>query len=641
MAELGEIPDLVLMIVEGLDKALICRSIVVLSHPKNKMDHWIGDRDVALRVCQRIDADFLIRDSRGTIETVEPIDAAMGDVRYIAAYPVISPLGPESFVVAVAGTDGMQRDSAWALLRALALEVTSELMIQVNAPSIHAVLDDAPVGVSIVSMMAADAPLIYVNRGFERMTGYSRAEVTGRNCRFLQGNFENEPQRRVIREAQAVGQACTVELQNVRKDGREFTNLLKLRPVYNAGDAKPSFYIGFQTDISAQRQAERAREAIIDAAPIAMLVVDVNGVIQRVNAQLETLFGYAGETLIGRSVEMLIPANLHSRHQELREAFQRSPSKRQMGPDRAVRALRHNGTEFPVEIGLSYYTDEDQAYVIAAINDISQRKALEDNLREKKEEAELANQAQAAFFANVSHELRTPLNAIIGFSDILKTNTAIGEKEREYLKDINESAWHLFEVIDHILHSAKLSAGKWKINPHRLNVAQIVRYAIRQIELYAQKKRLALQVAIQPDMPDLWADERSLRQVLTNLITNATKYTPADGRIDVAARLGSNAKICIEIADTGPGMDRNEKRRALEPFGSAEDSYTRREGGIGLGLPIANALVHLHQGRLEIDTEKGRGTIVRIIMPADRTCANPSPKNALGFKDMPTTNAER
>jgi len=623
MATLRPPPEILLTIMEGLANAIATEAVAVLSHPENELRHWIGDKSVARGLGTRIDSRALVEEPYGTLETLAAADDVPGTA-YVAAYPVMTPRGPADSVVAVAGADERERDAAWSLLQALAREAASELLVQVNAPSLHAALDDAPAGVSIAVTHLADTPLIYVNPAFERLTGYTRGEVIGRNCRFLQSGLANAPERRIIRDALATGQGCTVEIENIRKDGRRFINLLKLRPVYT-GQAWPAYYIGFQSDITAQREAEQAKDSIIDAAPVGMLVADPDGLIRRINRHLEGMFGYHKDELVGQSVETLIPESLRAQHRELRAAFQQSPTKREMAPDRELHARRKDGTEFPVEVGLNHHQERGETRIIAAITDISDRKALEDNLREKKEEAERANRAQAAFFANVSHELKTPLNAIIGFSEILKTKpseSASTSKELDYAKDINESAQHLLHLIEHILQSAKLNAGKWAINPHRLNVAELVRYAARQIEGHAEEKNLELHIDVQPGLPFLWADERSLRQVLINLLSNATKYTPAGGRIEVGARVSGEGEIRISVTDTGCGMDEDEKRRALEAFGRAEATYTRGEGGTGLGLSIVKSLVEHHQGRLEIDTEKDRGTAVHVTMPAERTCAD-------------------
>ena len=615
-------PEILLTIMEGLANTLATEAVAVLFHPDNELQHWIGDRNIAEELGKRIDSRALVEEPYGTLETLAATDAMPGTA-YVAAYPVMTPQGPEDYVVVVAGSDSRERNAGWALLQALACEATRELLVQINAPSIHAALEDTAIGVSIAAMHLADTPLVYVNAGFERLTGYTRAEAIGRNCRFLQDGLGNTPERRIIRDALATGQGCTVELENVRKDGRRFINLLKLRPVYT-GATWPAYYIGFQSDITTQREAEQARDSIIDAAPVAMLVADPDGRIRRINRHLEAMFGYPEDELLGQAVETLIPQSLRARHGELRAAFQQAPTKRQMGPDRELRGRRKDGTDIPVEVGLNHYRDRGETRIIAAITDISDRKALENSLREKKDAAERAYRAQADFFANVSHELKTPLNAIIGFSDIFKikpSGSEIGPKELDYAKDINDSAHHLLDLIEHILQSAKLAAGEWAIDPFRLNIAELVRYAARQIEGHAGAKNLELRVDVQAELPWLWADERSLRQVLINLLSNATKYTSAGGRIEVGARVSENNEICIAVTDTGRGMDKDEKRRALEPFGQVAAIYTRREGGTGLGLSIVQSLVELHQGRLEIDTVKGRGTTVRVIMPAERTCA--------------------
>lgn len=617
------LPEILLTIAEGLDHILALKAVAIFSDESDDLYHWIGNRDTALRLCERIDARTLVREAEGTIEDITESEGDMAEVRFVAAYPVLTPQGPESLVIAIAGTNGGQRDAAWAMLQMLAREATSELLVRFNAPSIHAALEDTPVGVSVASMLVADTPLVYVNSGFERLTGYTRAEVTGRNCRFLQGKPANKRQRRIIRDAMAAGQGCTVEIENVRKDGRPFTNRLTLRPVYT-GDARPSYYIGFQSDISALRQAERAKEAMLDASPVALLVVDRTGAILRANAHAEDLLGYTSGALTGCAVETLIPTPMRERHAALRGGFYQSPSRREMGPDRELQALRKDGTEFPIEVGLAPYKDGEDTCVVAAIVDITERKKLESSQREAAQEAARAKRAQASLFANVSHELKTPLNAIIGFSHILKTKppgSQFEHREIDYAKDINESGQILLGAIEQLLKSAKITAGKWEITPDCLDVAELLHQAVQRITPSAQEKKLDLRVKSAAALPFLWADERSLREMLAQILSNATKFTAAGG-IDIDARVLGDGEVCICVTDTGPGMEEDEKRRALEPFDQVEDAYTRHEDGLGLGLSIVDSLVQSHQGRLEIDSDKDRGTTVRIVMPADRARTN-------------------
>ena len=618
------LPEILRTIAEALDHILALKAVAIFSDESGDLYHWIGNRDTALRLCEWIDARTVVREAEGRIEDIATSEGDMADVRFVAAYPVLTSQGPETLVIAIAGTNGGQRDAAWAMLQMLVREAAGELLVRNNAPSIYAALEDTPVGISVASMLVADAPLVYVNPGFERITGYTRAEVTGHNCRFLQEKHANKRQRRIIRDAMAAGQGCMVEIENVRKDGRSFTSRLTLRPVYT-GDRRPSYYLGFQEDISALRQAEHAKQAILDASPVALLVVDNTGAILRANAYAEHLLGYESGALSGCAVETLIPAPMRDRHVSLRAGFHQSPSRREMGPDRELQALRKDGTEFPIEVGLAPYQDGETTCVVAAIIDITERKKLESSQREAAQEAARGKRSQASLFANVSHEFKTPLNAIIGFSHILKTKppgSQHGPREIDYAKDINESAQILLGTINQLLKSAKIAAQKWEITADYLDVAELLHQEVQRFTPFAQEKKLDLRVKIAAIMPFLWADERSLQEMLAQILSNAIKFTPAGGRIDVEARILSESEVSICVTDTGSGMDEDKKRRALEPFDQVEDVYTRHEGGLGLGLLIVDSLVQLHQGRLEIDSDKDSGTTLRIVLPADRSRTN-------------------
>ena len=447
----SSVPEILQTVADALEQTLDTVAVAVVSAAENDLRYYNGHHGIAEKLCERIESAALIEGGQGTPEAdIDLVD--LPNTAYVAAYPVMALRGATDFVVAIAGRDDREQDTAWALLQALAREATSELLVEMNAPSIHAAIEDVPVGISIASMQVADAPLVYVNAGFERLTGYTSCEVIGRNCRFLQCDLSNAPERRVLREALAEGQGCTVEMENVRKDGQHFINRLKLRPVYT-GTARPSHYIGFQNDITAQREAEKASESIIGAAPVAMLIADSGGFIRRANHHVESIFRAPADDLMGESVDMLVPESQRGRHRDLRAAFQAAPTKRPMGPGRELYGLRKDGTEFPIEVGLSHYQERGETRIIAAIADITERKQLHDSLRAKKDEAERARR-EARRLAMVAEKTD---NAVVitdevgriewvnaGFSEITgwSLDQAMGRKPGEFLQGPETSEAH-------------------------------------------------------------------------------------------------------------------------------------------------------------------------------------------------------
>jgi PAS domain S-box-containing protein len=254
-------------------------------------------------------------------------------------------------------------------------------------------------------------------------------------------------------------------------------------------------------------------------------------------------------------------------------------------------------------------------------SDITEAKRREEALLAAKEMAEAANRSKSEFLANISHELRTPLNAIIGFSEVMRDEIfgPIGPPQyRAYLGDVLVSANHLLEVINDILDVAKAEAGKLDLRETTVPLARIVHIAARLVEERALRGSLTLALELPEELPPLFVDERKLKQILINLLTNAIKFTPQGGRITVGARFAEDGDLLVEVADTGIGIAPEQIATALAPFGQVDSRLSRRYNGTGLGLPLTRALVELHGGSLALSSELEKGTTVTVRLPASR-----------------------
>ena len=241
-------------------------------------------------------------------------------------------------------------------------------------------------------------------------------------------------------------------------------------------------------------------------------------------------------------------------------------------------------------------------------------------MRVAKEEAEAANRAKSEFLANMSHELRTPLNAIIGFADVMSKEMMgpLGnQRYRTYVQDIHASGTHLLSIISDILDLAKAAAGKLELSETQFDARDAVNAACRLIRQRIEQANLSLTITLPPDRIIIYADERKVKQVLLNLLSNACRFTLAGGRIECSLAIKPDG-IVFAVSDTGIGIAAEHLDRVQNPFVQVESSLRRVSGGTGLGLALVKAMAELHGGRLRLDSAPGQGTTATVILPLER-----------------------
>jgi signal transduction histidine kinase len=245
-------------------------------------------------------------------------------------------------------------------------------------------------------------------------------------------------------------------------------------------------------------------------------------------------------------------------------------------------------------------------------------------LAEALRRAEAANQAKASFLANISHELRTPLNVIIGFADLMRARIhgPLGaEQYDDYVANIETGGRQLLAIVNDILDLAKLSSGQMTLSEDSVDVFEAIAASCRLVRHQAEATGIELVVHTFCDRPELWADERKLKQMLLNLLSNALKFGSERGKVAVSLRIGALGELVIAIEDNGPGIEHGELQRVLEAFVQADATLGRAQNGAGLGLPLTKALIELHGGTLSIDSEVGRGTVAALVFPPERVIA--------------------
>ncbi len=404
--------------------------------------------------------------------------------------------------------------------------------------------------------------------------------------------------------------------------GEQWVSTTKVPLRSEAGEIIGAF--GISHDITEHKLAEERFRRVIDAAPYAMVVVNAQGRIQLVNAATESMFGYSREELIQGSVEMLVPESARAGHVALREDYLRQPAPRPMGPGRQLRGRRKDGSELPIEIGLSPVALDGQTLVLGSIHDVTLRRQAEDALVAAKEAAESSNRAKSDFLANMSHEIRTPMNAIIGMTELV-LDTEINKTQRDYLTIVLESAESLLSIINQILDFSKIEAGRLVLESLEFDLYDELGDTLKSIGPRAHAKHLELALHIEQDVPRyLRGDAGRLRQVLINLVGNAIKFTE-QGEVVVEVgvqELGdSRVRLLFAVRDTGIGVPKAKQEHVFAAFEQADSSTTRRFGGTGLGLAISARIVEAMQGKIWIESTPGKGSTFQFIAEFSLTAA--------------------
>ncbi|HYD30380.1 MAG TPA: ATP-binding protein [Azospirillaceae bacterium] len=263
--------------------------------------------------------------------------------------------------------------------------------------------------------------------------------------------------------------------------------------------------------------------------------------------------------------------------------------------------------------------------IVGIRTDVTEAKCREADLKIAREQAEAANRRKSDYVNHLSHELRTPLTAVIGFAQVI-ANDLLGEGQglryREYARQIGLAGGYMLDLINNLLDLAKIDAGRMELNEEPCDLALLTDATLGLVQGRAAEAGIQFGLEIPGDLPAVSADPHLVRQMLTNLITNAVKFSPSvTGRVVIRAGLRRDGSLELSVADNGIGMRPDQIPLALDAFGQAHQPEVARERGTGLGLPLTKALIDLHGGRLELETAPGAGTTVRLVFPADRVPA--------------------
>jgi two-component system sensor histidine kinase/response regulator len=382
---------------------------------------------------------------------------------------------------------------------------------------------------------------------------------------------------------------------------------------------------------------ERARKIFQNAAD-AILLVDYSGKYIYVTPSIERVTGYTVEETLGtNSTSWLHPDDLESHLAKVR-ALRDGKWDQSAKATTYRRKHKTRGWVWVEALGANMLDDPAVGAIVVTMRDMTERRLILEELERAKAAAEAASFTKSAFLANMSHELRTPLNGVIGMVDLLARSPLDG-RQRRYTEVARSSADILLAVINDILDFSKIEAGKLELEEVSFSLSEVVEEVAGVLALAAEQKGLELTCRTSPSLAQpVLGDPARVRQVLVNLVNNAIKFT-ARGEVAIAAQVigdpaAGDAQAVLEVRDTGIGITPEAQKRLFQPFSQGDTSTTRTHGGTGLGLAICHQLVARMGGSLTCESQSGRGSTFRVILPLARAPEIAMPTDPLAIQHL-------
>lgn len=458
-----------------------------------------------------------------------------------------------------------------------------------------------------------------VNDAALKMTGYTSAEAIGRDAAFLVPEHQKKDAFYAILNRLESGQNFgPFETVLLHKDGTP----VPVAIFYYGARNEEGKLIGV---VKAARPLaftdhEGRFRLVFEAAPNGMLMVDRDGRIVMINSRVESLFGYTREELIGRELAFIAPKRFHAATQKIEGEFVELPWTDAMSKGIDLFALKKDGSELPIEIGINPIDLDSGSLVLLSVLDLTERKRNED-LIEARDRAINLSQMKTAFVANISHELRTPLSGILGMNELL-LGMELSAEQLEIAEAIRDSSQALLRIVNDVLDIAKIEAGKVALSSEKLSISDVVHQSLRVVNEAAKAKNIKLVSTVDQCLPAyLIGDPERIKQILINLLGNAVKFT-SQGQVSLEATCEQDddktISVRFTVRDTGAGMDGEKLKALFRPFSQVAETYTGRSIGTGLGLSICKSLVEAMDGRIGVDSVKGSGSVFWFVIPLRR-----------------------
>lgn len=485
------------------------------------------------------------------------------------------------------------------------------------------ILDQVPVGLLV---LRGDDPL-YANRTLLDLTGYPdfatfRIE-NGAQAIFRKGTMPRDRHQGfdtvVLTTREGELFPVDAHLQLTDWEGSKAT-LISMRRAVELEQGKALRSVAL--DLKRMRAEAQELRAVLDTATDGVVTLDEKGRILSINGAAEALFGLDQREVTGESFTSLLHNDSHADALDYFEGLLANGVRSVLNDGREVAGREKKGGRIPLFMTLGRISDDEPKRYCAVLRDLTSWKRAESELTEARRSAELASAKKSDFLTKISHEIRTPMNAIIGFAEVMmeeRLGPIENPKYKEYLGDIRTSGKHVVSLVNDLLDLAKIESGRMEMQFASTDLNAIVSSCVGIIQPQANQNRVLVRMQLAQKLPPVVADERSIRQIVLNILSNATRFTESGGQVIVATVLLESGEAVIRIRDTGVGMTALEIEQALEPF---RQVGTRRDhGGTGLGLPLTKALVEANRANFTIRSTPGEGTLVEVTFPSTRVLA--------------------
>ncbi len=521
-------------------------------------------------------------------------------------------------------------------------DVTGRRRADKAAQRLKSVFEMAALGMAIEN--AADNTFIQVNAAFANQLGYSADEMVGKSNREIYPPEEYEQLESRLAKAESAGHH-SFESVHVRKDGSQIPVAVKIGVQRDHSGRVTARFAGVE-DISDRKKTEdqlRKLSLAMEQSPQSIVITSRRAEIEYVNAAFVRSSGYTRAEVYGKNPRILQSGKTPP---ETYQAQWRALARGETWRGEFINRTK-DGREYFEQVMISPIRDPqgDITHYLCFKDDISELKALNDELiayrvnlelrvekrtaelAAAKQVAEVANRAKSAFLAAMSHEIRTPMNGVLGLADVLR-QSSLSSYQIDLVDTMRESAWSLLGIIDNILDLSKIEAEHLELAKEPVVLRQVVERVGDVLQPLATRKQVELTVYIDPQLPErALSDELRLRQILTNLVGNAIKFSSRPdrgGRVSIRAVAGAGGQLQIAVSDNGIGMSEEVLAKLFTPFTQGEASTTRRYGGTGLGLAICARLVTLFGGTIDVVSVPGNGSTFTVnlplaFLPADTT----------------------